>query len=108
MSLYQVQALYWLVNCRETDMDENKEPQKENVWLVAAAGGAMLVCCLAPVLFVSGAAWFTGWFSGIDPLGALAIAVAVGGAVLMLRRRRQAAARDERPSSTTQAIGEDR
>ena len=89
-------------------MDMDKEPPKESVWLVAAAGGVMLVCCLAPVLFVSGAAWFTGWFSGIDPLGALAIAAAVGGGVLILRRRRKAAAGDERPSSATQAVGEDR
>lgn len=89
-----------LVKSQETDMDKNKEPQKENVWLVAAAGGVMLVCCLAPVLLVSGAAWFsvTGWFSGINPLGAIAIAIAVGVAVLISHRRRKAAA----------DIGEDR
>jgi len=81
---------------------------KESILPIAIAGGAMLVCCLGPVLFVSGAAWFTGWLSGIDALGALAIAVAVGGAVFVLRRRRQASSGDDRPSAATQAIGEDR
>lgn len=64
---------------------------KESILPVAIAGGAMVVCCLAPALLVSGASGLAAWLGGIDPLLAVAFAVAMGAAVVLFRRMRQSA-----------------
>jgi hypothetical protein len=81
---------------------------KNNFLPVAIAGGAMLVCCLAPVLLISGGAGLAAWFGGIDPLLAAGIAVAAGiGIVLFLRMQKSASAETQRRPSTT-SLKEDR
>jgi hypothetical protein len=70
------------------------EEPKFRSWPIAVAGGAMLLCCLAPVLLASGATWLTGWLGGIEPMSAFAIAIAVGITVLVVRRWRSGTARD--------------
>ncbi len=69
-------------------MDE--EP-KAGLLPIAIAGGAMLACCLGPILFVSGAFGFAAWLGGIDPLLAAGIAVAIGGAIVLFRGARKSA-----------------
>ncbi len=83
-----------------------REP-KESVLPIVIAGGAMVVCCLAPVLFVSGASGLTAWLGGIDPLLAVAIAVAMGAEVVLFRRMRKlTSTRLERSLPTTVLKGD--
>lgn len=84
----------------------DREP-KPRTLPIAVAGGAMVVCCLAPILFASGAAGLFGWISGVDALSALAVAVAVGAAVVFLRRRQRAMRADDSPP-VSQTLREDR
>ncbi len=57
----------------------------------------MVVCCLGTIFLVSGTTWLTGWFSGIDPLSAAAMAAVVGIVVFYVRRRRQKGVAKEAP-----------
>jgi hypothetical protein len=64
-----------------------KKP-KESFLPIAIAGGAMLVCCLAPVLLVAGGSGLVAWLGGFDPLFAAGVAVAIGAGIVLFRRRR--------------------
>ncbi len=68
----------------------DKEP-KQGFLPVAVAGGAMVICCLVPLLLVSGASGLTAWLGGIDPLLAVGIAVAIFAAIMLFRRMRNPA-----------------
>lgn len=69
----------------------------------AIGGGALLVCCLGPVLLASGGAGLTAWIGGIDPLIAAGVAMAVFAAAVVFRRTRTAARTEVRRSAETHA-----
>ena len=66
----------------------DREP-KGSLLPFAIGGGALLVCCLGPVLLASGGAGLTAWIGGIDPLLAAGIAMAVLAAAVVFRRIRK-------------------
>ena len=64
---------------------------------VAGAAALMVVCCLAPVLFVSFGAGLWAWLGGLTGLeiaGAAAVAGVIVYAVLVRRKRRAVTERD--------------
>ena len=62
----------------------DREP-KGSLLPFAIGGGVLLVCCLGPVLLVSGGAGLAAWIGGIDPVLAAGIAVAVFAAAVIFR-----------------------
>ena len=65
-----------------------QEPKGGLLPLVILVGAGML-CCLGPVLFVSGASGLAAWLGGIDPLLAVGIAVAICALIVLFRRARK-------------------
>ena len=85
----------------------DKKP-KESFLPIAIAGGAMLVCCLAPVLFVSGASGLAAWLGGIDPLLAAGMAVAICAVIVVFRRMRRSSVLTKTARKLTPASKGDR
>lgn len=85
--------------------DKDKEP-KEGFLPIAIVGGAMLVCCFALVLLVSGASGIAAWFGGIDPLLAAGIAVAFGAVFVLFRRARKSTLTETDGAPTTALKGD--
>lgn len=80
-----------------------REP-KESFLPLAIAGGAMLACCLGPVLLVSGASGLAAWLGGIDPLLAVGIAGAIFIVIVLFRRKRRSSALIETERAPTTAL----
>ncbi len=77
-----------------------KTDDKPAVGLVAALAVVPLaLCCLAPVIFVSGIGGIAGWFSGLGLAGAAAAALAVGATAYALIHWRKARLRREAQES---------
>ena len=72
---------------------------KESLLPFAIGGGTLLVCCLGPVLLVSGGAGLPAWIGGIDPVLATGTAVAVFAAAVVFRRIRKSAPTEARRAS---------
>lgn len=66
--------------------------EKPIAGIVTAAIVAPLaaVCCLGPALFGSILSSVFGWFSGVDPVVTIGLALAVGGGAYGILRRRSA------------------
>lgn len=73
----------------------DREP-KGSLLPFALGGGALLVCCLGPVLLASGGAGLAAWIGGIDPLLAAGIAMLVFAAAVVFRRIRKTVSTETR------------
>lgn len=81
---------------------------KESFLPIAIAGGAMVACCLGPVLLVSGASGLTAWLGGVDTLLAAGIAGAIFVVIVLFRRKRRSSALTETERAPTTALKGDR
>ena len=91
-----------------SNQDLDRQPKESTLPVTAVIGavGAMLVCCLAPVLLISGASGFAAWFGGIDPLLAAGIAVAIFALVVVFRRMRKTALTETERAPTSVLKGD--
>ncbi len=59
------------------------------IFVFAIAAPAMLLCCLAPLVFVSSISGLLGWFAGGSIVLGGMIAVAAGALVFLVHRHRR-------------------